>query len=88
MLIIGALMVCALLAGCGSDSSSTSSERSGSEEGSVDDSAGVTAKTIKIGVHGPKTGPAATLVADVFGGFEQYVDKVNGEGGVNGRKLE
>lgn len=86
--IVAALLACLTLAACGGDDGGSFDERVGGDETTVDDSAGVTAKSIAIGVHGPKSGPAASLVADVFTGFELYVDKINADGGVNGRTLE
>jgi branched-chain amino acid transport system substrate-binding protein len=48
---------------------------------------GVTKDTIKIGVIGPMTGPAAIFGKSVFG-VEALYKKVNDEGGINGRKIE
>jgi branched-chain amino acid transport system substrate-binding protein len=51
------------------------------------DTTGLTADTIKIGVFGPMTGPAALFGKAVFG-VEAVFKEVNEQGGINGRKIE
>jgi branched-chain amino acid transport system substrate-binding protein len=48
---------------------------------------GITKDTIKIGAFGPMTGPSYLYGSLVMNGIETVFDKVNAEGGVNGRKL-
>jgi len=49
---------------------------------------GITDKTIKIGVFAPLSGNAMAYGFDVLNAAKMYYDKVNKEGGVNGRKIE
>ena len=51
-------------------------------------STGVTADSIKIGVHAPVTGAAAIPQASFERGIGVYFDAVNRAGGINGRKVE
>lgn len=51
------------------------------------DTTGVTPSSIKIGVFGPLTGPAAVSLKSLLGAVAIYKD-VNDSGGVNGRKIE
>ncbi len=48
---------------------------------------GVTRTTIKIGTWGPQSGPAQAW-GNVMVGIEALFNKVNAEGGINGRKLQ
>jgi branched-chain amino acid transport system substrate-binding protein len=48
---------------------------------------GVTRTKIKLGTWGPLSGPAAGF-GNVMVGIETVINKVNAEGGINGRKLE
>jgi branched-chain amino acid transport system substrate-binding protein len=48
---------------------------------------GITKDTIKIGVFGPMSGPAALFGKGVFG-VESVYKEVNDKGGINGRKIE
>jgi branched-chain amino acid transport system substrate-binding protein len=52
------------------------------------DEVGVTDKTIKIGMFAPLSGPNAAYGFDVANAAKMYYDKINKEGGVNGRKIE
>ncbi len=54
---------------------------------SVAQEMGVTSTRIKIGTWGPQTGPAQAW-GNVMVGIEALFNKVNAEGGINGRKLE
>jgi branched-chain amino acid transport system substrate-binding protein len=49
---------------------------------------GVTDKTIKIGLFGPLSGNSMAYGFDVMNAAKMYYDKVNKEGGINGRKIE
>ncbi|MGH2602532.1 MAG: ABC transporter substrate-binding protein, partial [Dehalococcoidia bacterium] len=69
-----ALAVPLVLSGCGAAGS-------GSEPG-------VGEKRLVIGVHGPKSGPAAAFTEGATAGFQLYVDEINKRGGIAGRKLE
>ena len=48
---------------------------------------GVTADTVKIGAHGPITGPAAYIGLAGRDGMLLAVKQINAAGGVNGRKI-
>ncbi|HET7533857.1 MAG TPA: ABC transporter substrate-binding protein [Nocardioidaceae bacterium] len=52
------------------------------------DTTGVTATTIKIGVHAPVTGAAAFPQQSFERGIGVYADYINRKGGIHGRKLE
>ena len=49
---------------------------------------GVTDTTIKIGLFGPLSGNSMAYGFDVMNAAKMYIDKVNKEGGVHGRKIE
>jgi branched-chain amino acid transport system substrate-binding protein len=49
---------------------------------------GVTSDTIRIGAHGPLTGPAAFVGLGSRAGMQLAVEQINAAGGINGRKLE
>lgn len=49
---------------------------------------GVTDTTIKIGLFSPLSGSAMAYGFDVVNAAKMYYDKVNKEGGINGRKIE
>lgn len=52
------------------------------------DSAGVDDDTIRIGVHGPNSGPAVAFTEGAIAGFKLYVDDLNERGGIAGRTVE
>jgi branched-chain amino acid transport system substrate-binding protein len=52
------------------------------------DDPGITDTTIKIGMFAPLSGPNAAYGFDVANAAKMYYDKVNKEGGINGRKIE
>lgn len=52
------------------------------------DDPGVTDKTIKIGMFAPLSGPNAAYGFDVANAAKMYYDKINKDGGINGRKIE
>eukprot|EP01036_Dinobryon_divergens_P052691 gene52691-70437_t len=49
---------------------------------------GLTDKTIKIGMFSPMSGASMNYGFDVINAAKMYYDKINKEGGVNGRKIE
>jgi len=49
---------------------------------------GITDQTIKIGMFGPLSGNSMAYGFDVINAAKMYYDKVNKEGGINGRKIE
>ncbi|MFC7549682.1 ABC transporter substrate-binding protein [Plantactinospora sp. GCM10030261] len=49
---------------------------------------GVDGQRIVIGLHGPKSGPAAALTEGAITGFQLYIDQLNNNGGIAGRKVE
>jgi branched-chain amino acid transport system substrate-binding protein len=49
---------------------------------------GLTDKTIKIGMFGPLSGNSMAYGFDIINAAKMYYDKINKEGGVNGRKIE
>lgn len=63
-----------ILAGCGAASKKTV--------------AGVTDNSIKIGSFMALSGPVAAVGVPVKKGFEAYINYINEQGGVNGRKIE
>lgn len=56
--------------------------------GGAGSGAGVDADRIVIGVHGPKSGPAAAFTEGATAGFRLYVDDINRRGGIAGRKVD
>ena len=80
VLAVVVLWTCAI-AGCADGESSVP----GAPE--PDTTAGSPSSEIVIGVHGPKSGPAAALVEDVFVGFRAYVDQLNAAGGIADRPV-
>ena len=49
---------------------------------------GVTDTTIKIGLFGPLSGPNLAYGQDILNASRMWYNKVNAEGGINGRKIE
>ncbi|MBI4621108.1 MAG: ABC transporter substrate-binding protein, partial [Desulfobacterales bacterium] len=49
---------------------------------------GVTDRSVKIGLMGGMTGPAAEVWVPIAHGVKAFFKKVNNEGGVHGRKIE
>ena len=49
---------------------------------------GVTDTSVKIGIFAPLSGPAMAYGFDVVNAAKMYYDKVNADGGINGRKIE
>lgn len=49
---------------------------------------GLTATTIRIGMFAPLSGPSISYGQDVLNAARMYYDKINREGGINGRRIE
>ena len=49
---------------------------------------GLTSDTIRIGIFAPLSGPVMAYGFDPVNGAKMYYDKINREGGINGRKVE
>src|SRR5215213_8667790 len=84
--LVGLFAVLSLVgAACGDDDDGNAAQQTDDNE-KVDN--GVTADTIKVSLVIAKTGSAATAHADFDKGFEAYIEMINDDGGVNGRKIE
>ena len=70
---LAALMMLLMLAGC---------------SGQAAQSGDASANTIKIGILGPHTGEYAAYGLGVRNGVELYFNKVNENGGINGKRIE
>ena len=70
-----------LLAACSTTKADGSAGNSGSQ------TAGVTADEIRLGMSNALTGPVAAVCLPASQGAKAWLDKVNDEGGVHGRKL-
>ena len=77
----GVTAAAAALTACGGSSSSTAGSTAASAGGD-------TAATIKVGVLGPLTGDVSVYGKAVVNGAELYLNKVNAEGGINGKQIE
>lgn len=49
---------------------------------------GVTAESIKIGMSAALSGPSAGLGTEYYRGAKAYLDEINAQGGVNGRRVD
>jgi branched-chain amino acid transport system substrate-binding protein len=78
-LIALTLSAVTLLAACGNSS--------GSSGGKGGQTQGVTSKEIKIGSIAAITGPLGDQYAPITDGVEAYIDMINAQGGVFGRKI-
>src|ERR1039458_10791234 len=73
VLAVGIMCVAvAVIAGCGSSSSSVP---------------GVSATSITFGSHQPLTGPAAPGYSEIAPASQAFFDYLNAQGGINGRKI-
>jgi branched-chain amino acid transport system substrate-binding protein len=70
------------------DSASGGADDTETEGGGGATDVGVTDTSIKIGQVVTKTGSAATAHADFDKGFEAYIESLNDDGGIHGRKIE
>lgn len=73
--LVPALVAAVLLPGCGA-------------AGPASSQTGVDGDRILIGVHGPKSGPAAAFTDGAIEGFRLYVDRINARGGIADRRVE
>ena len=76
MVLTGAMCV-SMLAGCGGGGNAK--QEAGKQEA---------AETIKIGMLAPMTGGVAQYGIAVTNGAKMYIDEVNANGGINGKKVE
>lgn len=79
------ILALSVFAGCGktgSDTTATPSANTG-----ADTSAPAAGGTIKIGLLGCYTGEYAQYGQAVLNGAQMYIDKVNAEGGINGKQI-
>jgi branched-chain amino acid transport system substrate-binding protein len=56
--------------------------------GTEESTAGVSETALRIGIHGPKSGPAAALTEGIISGFRLYIEDINTKGGIDGREIE
>ena len=75
-----AALVVLLAAGCGNTNSSSGG-------GSGGETQGITSTEIKVGSLAAITGPLGNQYAPVVDGVESYLDMINAQGGVDGRKI-
>jgi ABC-type branched-subunit amino acid transport system substrate-binding protein len=73
-------LVVLVAAGCGNSTSSSG--------GSGGETQGITNTEIKIGSLAAITGPLGNQYAPVADGVESYIDMINAQGGVDGRKID
>ena len=88
-LSLAAVMAMSLTA-CGggkSDAPAAGTQAAGSEAAGSE-AAGAEGDTIKLGVIGPLTGPAATYGIAVQNGADLAVKEINAAGGVDGMEIE
>ncbi len=89
-IIIGflSLLIVVMLAACGGQPSSTNNGSQGSNNQPDDTNTvqGITDDEILVGLVGPQTGPAAFYDSSRKG-VQAYLDYVNENGGVNGKKI-
>lgn len=74
-----------VLAGCGKGGTNATPTASATPGASAGPAGG---ETIKIGIIAPLTGAVAQYGIAVYHGAQIYIDKVNAEGGINGKKIE
>lgn len=80
--LLSAVLVSGLLAGCSEPQQGTG------EDPKPAATQGVTDTTVKVGGFAAQSGPVATIGISVRKGFEAYINHVNENGGVHGRKIE
>lgn len=86
-LSLAAMMAMSLTACGGSDAPAADTKAAGSEAAGSE-AAGAEGGTIKLGVIGPLTGPAATYGIAVQNGADLAVKEINAAGGVDGMMFE
>ena len=77
--VMAVVMAVVCFAGCSAPAAEGSNEAGGSAASGA---------TIKVGLLGPYTGDLAVYGLAVKNGATLYFDKVNAEGGINGKKIE
>lgn len=78
----GVAAAAGVLTACGGSGASTSAAASGSTAAAAGDA------TIKVGVLGPLTGEVSVYGKAVINGATLYLNKVNENGGINGKQIE
>lgn len=77
--VLAVVMAVVCFAGCSAPAAEGGNETVGSA---------ASGDTIKVGLLGPYTGDLAVYGLAVKNGATLYFDKVNAEGGINGKKIE
>ena len=77
--VLAVVMAVVCFAGCSAPAAEGGNEAGGSA---------ASGDTIKVGLLGPYTGDLAVYGLAVKNGATLYFDKVNAEGGINGKKIE
>ena len=77
--VLAVVMAVVCFAGCSAPAAEGGNETGGSA---------ASGDTIKVGLLGPYTGDLAVYGLAVKNGATLYFDKVNAEGGINGKKIE
>ena len=89
LLVIVLISTC--LVGCAKKEPATTGDGNGEKE-EVEEkkelAQGVTDDTVKIGTIGATSGPIAMVGIPMLHGMQAYINMVNEQGGVNGRKIE
>lgn len=89
LLLTGGILLSATACSVTRDSEAAGSAFSARTSCDVDgNSQGVSDSTIALGMFTPMTGPASTAGLGALEGFEYAIEKVNAEGGVQGRTIE
>ena len=77
--VLAVVMAVVCFAGCSAPAAEGGNEAGGSA---------ASGDTIKVGLLGPYTGDLAVYGLAVKNGATLYFDKINAEGGINGKKIE
>lgn len=92
--IAAAMLVTGALGACGGDDDDATADTNGSEttaaqegEGGLPNGVGITDDEIRVGFHGPLTGPVSWVGLGARDGLELAFAEINADGGVNGRNL-
>lgn len=84
----GVVAAAGVLTACGGSSSTSTSTAVSSASSEAAGSTASSGETIKVGVLGPMTGDVSVYGLAVINGATLYLNKVNEEGGINGKQLE
>ena len=84
--LVGLVVLVALIAAACSNASKD--DNSGGKASSSGTDPGITATEIKVGGLAAKTGPLGSQYEPIGVGVQAYLDMVNEQGGVNGRKIK